>query len=236
MMRAEDVIRRLGEDGRAGLAELRHAVVEEVGIHVGLGQAVGPHISLRLLRAGYAVPMVLGNLRGKLVVEVVLVERVGHAAVLRPAMAKGNVVEVRQIEVVEVVEVDQIAKVLIARSVHARPRLRICTLHCIRRGPASKRAGGKSLDLRNASNFLAVAGGAAQSASGGIASKVKTLDALLGESTVVSGFTSLGEGLEGLEDCRTAGLQRQTLYRPEKAMRTRADLLWWAREHTPRRY
>lgn len=90
MMWTEDLIRRLGEDRCSTLAELRHGIVEEVGIHVRLGQVVG----LRQLRAGRAVPMMLGNLRGELVVEVLLVERVGHASVLCPAMAVGDVVEV----------------------------------------------------------------------------------------------------------------------------------------------
>lgn len=135
MVRAEDLVWCLGEDRCAGL-ELRHAIVEEVGIHVRLGHAVGPHISLRLLRAGCAVSMCLANLRGELVVDVVLVERVSHTAILRPAMAEGDVVEVREVEVVEVVKVDQIAEILVGRSVHARPRLRICTVHCVRRAPA----------------------------------------------------------------------------------------------------
>ena len=87
MMWTKDLVRRLGEDRCASLAELRHGVVEEVGIHVRLRQVVG----LRQLRA---VPMMLGNLRGKLVVEVLLVERVGHASVLCPAMAIGDVIEV----------------------------------------------------------------------------------------------------------------------------------------------
>ena len=90
MMWTKDLFRRLGEDRCASLAELRHGIVEEVGIHVGLRQVVG----LRQLRAGRAVPMMLGNLRGELVVEVLLVERVGHAPVLCPAMAVGDVVEV----------------------------------------------------------------------------------------------------------------------------------------------
>lgn len=84
MVWTEDLIRRLGEDRCASLAELRHSIVEEVGIHVGLRQ----------LRAGRAVPMMLGNLWGKLVVEVLLVERVGHASVLCFAMAIGDVIEV----------------------------------------------------------------------------------------------------------------------------------------------
>lgn len=106
MVWAEHLVRGLGEDRRASLAELCHAVVEEVGIYVGLRQAVGPHVSLRLLGAARAVPMMLGNLWGELVVEVVLVERVGHVAVRRPAMAEGEVVEVWDIQIIEVVEVD----------------------------------------------------------------------------------------------------------------------------------
>lgn len=135
MMGAEDVVERLGEDGRAGLAEVRHAIVEEVGIHVRLGQAVG----LGLLRAGCAISVILGDWRGELVVEVVVVvEGVGRAAVLWATVTEGDVVEVGQVEVVEVVEVDKVSKVLIARSVHAGPRLRISTVHCVRRAPAGE--------------------------------------------------------------------------------------------------
>lgn len=114
-----------------------------------------PQIALRLLGPGRAISMILGNLRGELVVLVVEdVERVGQAAVRWAAMAEGKVVEVWQVEVVEVVKVDQIAEVLVRCSVHARPRLRICTVHCVRRASAGGGAGGKSLDLRSAGNFL----------------------------------------------------------------------------------
>jgi hypothetical protein len=42
-----------------------------------------------------------------------------------------------------VVKVDQIAEILVRRSVHARPRLRICTVHCVRRAPAGGEQVGK---------------------------------------------------------------------------------------------
>lgn len=153
MVLAEHLLMRLREYRRSYLTELRyaiHVIVEEVGTW--LGHAVSPHISL--LRAGYAtVSMILGNLRGELMVEVVDVERGSHAVALRPTMTEGDVVEVLQVEVVEVIEVDQIAKVLIGRSVHTRPRLRVCIVHCVRRALAGGGASGKEARFTKREQF-----------------------------------------------------------------------------------
>lgn len=186
MVRAEDVLRRLREDGRTGLAELRHAIINEVGIHACLGQAMGLRLRVRLLPR-CAMSVGLGNLRGKLVVEMVI-ERVSRTAVLRAAMIEGDVAEVRQVKVVEVVEVNQIAKVLIARRAHVWPRLRISTVHCARRAPAGEvQEVGKwervSIQEARAISSPSLVG--LSSAPGGIASEVETLDALPQESTAV---------------------------------------------------
>lgn len=153
MVRAEHLVLWLREDGRTSLDEVRHAIVEEVGIHAWLGLGVGLQIYLRLLRARCAIHMTLGNLRGEVVVEVVLAECVGHATVLRTAMAEGNIVEVWQVKVAEVVKVYQVAKVLVHRSVHARPRLCICTVHCVRR--ASAGGGTASVQVGRVSTYEA---------------------------------------------------------------------------------
>lgn len=83
----------------------------------------------------------------------------------------------------------------------------------------------ESLDLRSASNFFGLAGGAVVRA-GWDRKRVKTLDALLLEGTVVSMLGSLLS--EGRGGSRAGPVQ------PKRAMRTRADLLWWARDDTPR--
>lgn len=72
------------------------------------------------------------------------------------------------------------------------------------------------------------------SASGGIAGEVKTLDALLRASRVVVWFGSLPE--KDVETTATVRAGQRDPVCPKRAMRTRADLLWWARERTPRLY
>lgn len=194
MVLAEHLLVRLRKYGRSGLTELRytiHVVVKKVGTW--LGHAMSPHISL--LRTGCAaVSMILGNLRGELVVEVVGVERGSHAVAL-PTMTIGDIVEIGQVEVVEVVEIDQVAKVLVGRSVHTRPRLRVCIVHCVRRTLAGGGASGKKLDLRSASNFLRLRwwGYPRVACVGRNRKRMKTLDALLQRvhSGLVSWFTSL---------------------------------------------
>jgi hypothetical protein len=101
VVRAIDLLRRLREDRRGGLGELGHAVVEEAGIRLAHGVAI--HAGLGVLRAGCAIALGLGDLRGELVFEVV---DVGETVVCGPAMAEADVVEVGQVEVVEVVKVD----------------------------------------------------------------------------------------------------------------------------------
>lgn len=143
------LVLRLGEDGRASLAVLGHAIVEEALVGL-LLHAAGGHM-LDMLVANGSITRILGNLWGIVALEVVDVEglgQIGHVL----GICGGPV----QIDVVEggALKVDQTPKVVVGGGIHvgellsARPGLGILGVHVALRSSRTlqREAGGEGTE------------------------------------------------------------------------------------------